>query len=98
VSKAAAKGAVLVGCGSPKQTVIYFPWAMKLANFLWIKRFDEAGFSKPKPEAINAFELFFQGFKRIDGKICRHNRKSAAWLDLCLKKISYHPAAIISGH
>jgi hypothetical protein len=32
VSKAAAKGAVLVGCGSPKQTVIYFPWAMKLAE------------------------------------------------------------------
>jgi len=33
VSKAAAKGAVLVGCGSPKKTVIYFPWAMKLAEF-----------------------------------------------------------------
>ena len=31
MSKAAAKGAVLVGCGSPKKTVIYFPWAMKLA-------------------------------------------------------------------
>ena len=64
-------------------------------DFLWIKRFDEAGFSKQKPEAINAFELLFQGFKRIDGKIRRHNRKGAAWLDLCLKKISYHPAAII---
>ena len=33
MSKAAAKGAVLVGCGSPKKTVIYFPWAMKLALF-----------------------------------------------------------------
>jgi hypothetical protein len=34
VSKAAAKGAVLVGCGSPKKTVIYFPWAMKLAKII----------------------------------------------------------------
>jgi hypothetical protein len=34
-SKAAAKGAVSVGWGSPKKTVIYFPWAMKLAHFFY---------------------------------------------------------------
>jgi hypothetical protein len=57
VSKAAAKGAVLVGCGSPKKTVIYFPWAMKLAQF-WCSKLSFPRFPTTKASTI----LFLYGY------------------------------------
>jgi hypothetical protein len=33
----------LVGCGSPKKIVIYFPWAMKLADIKTIFRAEKVG-------------------------------------------------------
>ena len=39
-----------VGCGSPKKTVIYFPWAMKLVKFH--RKFQQGLWATHLPDAL----------------------------------------------
>jgi hypothetical protein len=61
--KAAPKGAVSVGLGSPKKTVIYFSWAMKLA-VLCIQHYPaERCFNHPS-EVVDEFLQILAKYKK----------------------------------